>query len=360
MKISCIGAGYVGFSLSVLLSKYNPVTIYDIDKDKIKLINSNKCPFIDEEINQFIKKNKLNIKALNKIKLTVQSANYIIIATPTDYDPKTNAFDTSSVEISIENILKFNKKASIIIKSTIPLGFTDYLKKKYSYKKIFFSPEFLREGQSLKDNLFPNRIIIGSSDPEAKEFANLLQKVSKNDAPVIHMRSKEAEAVKLFSNSYLAMRIAFFNELDSFAIVNNISSQKIIKGVSLDNRIGDYYNNPSFGYGGYCLPKDAKQLLSNYQKVPNNIIKAIVDSNRTRKDFISDNILSHSPKIIGVYRLTMKKNSNNIKSSAIQGIMKRIKAKGVKIIVYEPTLKSKTFFNSIVQNDLKNFKVNQI
>ena len=356
MIISCIGAGYVGFSLSVLFSKYYPVLIYDTDKKKRELINKKKCPFIDNEINTYIKKNKLNFKSVDNINKVSKNADFIIIATPTDYDTETNTFNTSSVEQSINEILKYNKKTTIIIKSTIPLGFTDYVKKKYNYKNIFFSPEFLREGQALKDNLSPSRIIIDSKTNNAKKFANMLLHLANKKIPILYMKSKEAEAVKLFSNSYLAMRIAFFNELDSFAIVNKINAEKIIHGVSLDNRIGDYYNNPSFGYGGYCLPKDTKQLLSNYNKVPNNIIKAIVDANRTRKDFISDKVISKAPKIVGIYRLTMKNQSNNIKFSAVQGIMKRIKAKGIEVIVYEPTIKSKSFYNSKIQNNLKRFK----
>ena len=358
MKIACVGAGYVGFSLSILLSKYNPVKLYDIDQEKIKLINKNKCPFKDNEINRYLKNNKVNVKAFKNIDEAIIDAKYIIIATPTDYDSKNNTFDTSSVETTIKSILKFNKKANIVIKSTIPVGFTDKVKKKYNYKKIFFSPEFLREGISLTDNQSPSRIILGTKSKEGKAFAKILLQltINKKNIPVIYMESKEAEAVKLFSNSFLAMRIAFFNELDSFAIGNNIKSKEIIKGVSLDNRIGNYYNNPSFGYGGYCLPKDTKQLLSNYNKVPNNIIRAIVDANRTRKDFISDHIISLSPKKVGVYRLTMKTKSTNFKSSAIQGIMKRIKSKGIEVVVYEPIIKSKSFFNSKVENNLKKFK----
>ena len=358
MNIGCIGAGYVGLSLSVLLSKYNPVKIYDIDPEKIKLINRNKCPFKDNEINRYLKKNKTNISAFENIDEVVIGAKFIIIATPTDYDSKNNMFDTSSVEKSIELILKYNKKATIIIKSTIPVGFTDKVKTKFKHQKIFFSPEFLREGQSLSDNQSPSRIIMGTKSKEGKQFAKVLLQLTNNKKkiPVIYMESKEAEAVKLFSNSFLAMRIAFFNELDSFAIGNSIKSKEIIKGVSLDSRIGDYYNNPSFGYGGYCLPKDTKQLLSNYDKVPNNIIKAIVDANRTRKDFISDHIISLSPKKVGVYRLTMKTKSTNFKSSAIQGIMKRIKSKGIEIVVYEPIIKSKSFFNSKIESNLNKFK----
>tara|TARA_B110000444_G_C18849314_1_gene604293 strand:- start:1141 stop:2304 length:1164 start_codon:yes stop_codon:yes gene_type:complete len=356
MKISCIGAGYVGFSLSVLLSKYNTVSVYDNNRDRIRLINIRKCPFQDSEIDQYIKDNKPQIKAFNNIKSAITNAKYVIIATPTDYDDKNNSFDTSSVDESVKNILKFNKKIIIIIKSTIPLGFTEFLKKKYNYKNIYFSPEFLREGHSIHDNIYPSRIILSGKNKFTKLFMDTLVQISKNNPPVMFMKPKEAEAIKLFANSYLAMRIAFFNELDSFSLVNKINSKKVIKGVSLDGRIGDHYNNPSFGYGGYCLPKDTKQLLSNYNRVPNSIIKAIVDSNKTRKDFIADDILKFSAKKIGIYRLTMKKESNNIKSSAIQGIMKRIKAKGVEVILYEPIIKTKFFFNSLVLNNLKKFK----
>ena len=356
MNISCIGAGYVGFSLSVLLSKYNTVSVYDNNRDRIRLINIRKCPFQDSEIDQYIKDNKPQIKAFNNIKSAITNAKYVIIATPTDYDDKNNSFDTSSVDESVKNILKFNKKIIIIIKSTIPLGFTEFLKKKYNYKNIYFSPEFLREGHSIHDNIYPSRIILSGKNKFTKLFMDTLVQISKNNPPVMFMKPKEAEAIKLFANSYLAMRIAFFNELDSFSLVNKINSKKVIKGVSLDGRIGDHYNNPSFGYGGYCLPKDTKQLLSNYNRVPNSIIKAIVDSNKTRKDFIADDILKFSAKKIGIYRLTMKKESNNIKSSAIQGIMKRIKAKGVEVILYEPIIKTKFFFNSLVLNNLKKFK----
>jgi len=356
MKISCIGAGYVGFSLSVLLSKYNTVSVYDNNRDRIRLINIRKCPFQDSEIDQYIKDNKPQIKAFNNIKSAITNAKYVIIATPTDYDDKNNSFDTSSVDESVKNILKFNKKIIIIIKSTIPLGFTEFLKKKYNYKNIYFSPEFLREGHSIHDNIYPSRIILSGKNKFTKLFMDTLVQISKNNPPVMFMKPKEAEAIKLFANSYLAMRIAFFNELDSFSLVNKINSKKVIKGVSLDGRIGDHYNNPSFGYGGYCLPKDTKQLLSNYNRIPNSIIKAIVDSNKTRKDFIADDILKFSAKKIGIYRLTMKKESNNIKSSAIQGIMKRIKAKGVEVILYEPIIKTKFFFNSLVLNNLKKFK----
>ncbi len=356
MKIACIGAGYVGFSLSVLLSKYHSLKIYDVDSKKTKLINNNLSPIQDKEISKYIKNNKTNYIACDSLNEAIFNAEYIIIATPTDYNEKTNAFDTSSVIQSLKTIIRSKSKANIIIKSTVPVGFTERMKQKLKYKKIFFSPEFLREGISLSDNMNPSRIVIGSTMQEGKKFGKLLQQICKNKAQVLYMSSSEAEAVKLFSNSFLAMRIAFFNELDSFSIANNIETKKIIKGVSLDHRIGDYYNNPSFGYGGYCLPKDTKQLLSNYEKVPNNIIRAIVDANRTRKDFVSDHILSLKPKNIGIYRLTMKNKSSNIKSSAIQGIMKRIKSKGIKITIYEPLINAKKFFNSKIEKDLKKFK----
>ncbi len=356
MKIACIGAGYVGFSLSVLLSKYHSIKIYDVNKKKTKLINNNLSPFKDKEITKYIKNNKTNYIACDSFNDAIFNAEYIIIATPTDYNEKTNTFDTSSVKQSIKSIVLSKSKAQIIIKSTVPVGFTESVREELKYEKIFFSPEFLREGLSISDNMNPSRIVIGSRKQQGKKFGKLLLQICKNKAQVLYMSSSEAEAVKLFSNSFLAMRIAFFNELDSFSIANNIETKKIIKGVSQDHRIGNFYNNPSFGYGGYCLPKDTKQLLSNYEKVPNNIIRAIVDANRTRKDFVSDHILSFKPKNIGIYRLTMKNESANIKSSAIQGIMKRIKAKGIKITIYEPLITSKKFFNSRVETDLKKFK----
>ncbi len=358
MKIACIGAGYVGFSLSVLLSKYFEIKIYDTDLDKIKEINKGRCPFKDKEISNYIKINNLKFSGFESIKESVSNVKYVIIATPTDYNSKTNAFDTSSVVSSIKNIIKYNKRCTIVIKSTVPVGFTEKINNKFPDNEIFFSPEFLREGMSMYDNQYPSRIIVGSKSRNAKNFAKILTQLCKNKSKVstLFMDSKEAEAVKLFSNSYLAMRIAFFNELDSFAIGNQIDTKKIINGVSLDKRIGEHYNNPSFGYGGYCLPKDTKQLLTSYDKVPNNIIKAIVDANTTRKDFISDTIISLKPKKVGIYRLTMKNNSTNIKSSAIQGIMKRIKSKGIEVIVYEPTLNQKTFFNSKIEPNLKKFK----
>ncbi len=358
MKIACIGAGYVGFSLSVLLSKYFEIKIYDTDFDKIKEINKGRCPFKDKEISNYIRINNLKFSGFESIKESVSNVKYVIIATPTDYNSKTNAFDTSSVVSSIKNIIKYNKRCTIVIKSTVPVGFTEKINNKFPDNEIFFSPEFLREGMSMYDNQYPSRIIVGSKSRNAKNFAKILTQLCKNKSKVstLFMDSKEAEAVKLFSNSYLAMRIAFFNELDSFAIGNQIDTKKIINGVSLDKRIGEHYNNPSFGYGGYCLPKDTKQLLTSYDKVPNNIIKAIVDANTTRKDFISDTIISLKPKKVGIYRLTMKNNSTNIKSSAIQGIMKRIKSKGIEVIVYEPTLNQKTFFNSKIEPNLKKFK----
>ena len=334
MKIACIGAGYVGFSLSVLLSKYHSIKIYDINKKKTKLINNNLSPFKDKEITKYIKNNKTNYIACDSLNEAIFNAEYIIISTPTDYNEKTNTFDTSSVKQSIKSIVLSKSKAQIIIKSTVPVGFTESIRKELKYEKIFFSPEFLREGLSISDNMNPSRIVIGSRKQQGKKFGKLLLQICKNKAQVLYMSSSEAEAVKLFSNSFLAMRIAFFNELDSFSIANNIETKKIIKG----------------------LPKDTKQLLSNYETVPNNIVRAIVDANRTRKDFVSDHILSFKPENIGIYRLTMKNESANIKSSAIQGIMKRIKAKGIKITIYEPLITTKKFFNSRVETDLKKFK----
>ncbi len=359
MKISIVGAGYVGYSLALLLSQQNIVTIYEIDEKKINLINNKKAPIIDPYINKIITKKKINLKATNVKSQSFKDAQFIIIATPTDYNSENNFFDTKSVEISIAEILKINKKASIIIKSTVPLGFTEQMINKYSYNKIFFSPEFLREGSAIEDNLYPSRIIIGSNSKNAKKFTKLLldlTKVKKEKVPVLFMKNTEAEAVKLFSNTYLAMRISYFNELDSYCFAHNIDTKKIINGVSADKRIGNHYNNPSFGYGGYCLPKDTKQLLANYKKVPNNIIAAIVKANTTRKDFIADQIIKLKPKTVGIYRLIMKKNADNFRTSAIQGIMKRVKSKGIKIIVFEPNLNSKKFFNSTINNDLPNFK----
>lgn len=357
-KITVVGTGYVGLSLSVLLSKNNQVTALDIDKRKVDLINSNNSPIKDEKIEEALNKNNLNLTATTNSKQALKTADFIIIATPTNYDESTNYFDTTSVEQVAKDSLKLNKKATIIIKSTIPVGFTKKLKEKLNADNIIFSPEFLREGNALLDNLYPSRIIIGDKSKRAKIFANLLIEGSnkaKDEIPLLFTESSEAEAIKLFSNTYLAMRISFFNELDSYAEINSLDSREIINGVGLDSRIGLHYNNPSFGYGGYCLPKDTKQLLANYKNVPNNLIKAIVEANSTRKDFIAEKIISKQPKTVGIYRLSMKSNSDNFRTSAIQGVMKRIKAKGIKVIIYEPSLNEESFFNSSVCNQLESF-----
>lgn len=359
MKISVVGTGYVGLSMAVLLSQYNEVIALDIDEKKINKINNKISPIKDKEIEVYLKEKHLKLEATIDKEKAYSKSELIIIATPTNYDSVSNSFDTSSVDTVIEDILKCNSNATIIIKSTIPLGFTHSLRKKYNYKNIIFSPEFLREGSALKDNLYPSRIIIGDTTNEAKIFGSLLSKAAlkKGDKiSVLHMTSSEAEAVKLFSNTYLAMRIAYFNELDSYCETNNIDTRNVINGVCLDERIGNYYNNPSFGYGGYCLPKDTLQLLKNYEKVPNNIIRAIVESNTTRKDFIANQIINLEPKTLGIYRLIMKDGSDNYRESAVQGIMKRVKSKGIRIIIYEPTLKMESFFNSKVISNLEIFK----
>ncbi len=356
LKLTIVGSGYVGMSLSALLSQHNEVKILDIDPIRVNLINNKKSPIKDQEIEHFLKEKNLKIEATLVPEKAYREADFIIIATPTDYNTDTNYFDTSILDQIIDEALKLNQKATLVIKSTIPVGHTVYLKEKYQTNRIIFSPEFLREGKALADNLNPSRIIIGDKSSKAKEFANLLVSAADNkDIDVLYTDPSEAEAIKLFSNTYLAMRVSFFNELDSYALSKSLKTKDIIDGVCLDPRIGDGYNNPSFGYGGYCLPKDTKQLLANYEQVPQTLIKAIVDSNSLRKDFIAEQILKNNPKSIGFHRLTMKKESDNFRTSAIQGVMKRIKAKGIKVYVYEPSLKEDVFFGSEVISDLEEF-----
>lgn len=356
MKIAVAGLGYVGLSNAALLSKNHKVVAVDIDEERVKLVQEFRSPIVDSDLEEYLSTKPQNLTATTDAEAAYKGADFIVIATPTNYDPESNFFDTSSVESVIEIVLKVSPGSTIVIKSTIPVGFTSELRIKHPEASIIFSPEFLREGRAFYDNLYPSRVVVGDRSPLGEEFATLLAEGAKEKPPILLTDSTEAEAIKLFSNTYLALRVAFFNELDTYASVRSLDTKQIIEGVGLDPRIGSHYNNPSFGYGGYCLPKDTKQLLANYKDVPQNLISAVVQANKTRKDFIAEDILSKSPTVVGIYRLVMKSGSDNFRSSSIQGVMKRIKAKGIEIVVFEPNLGEETFYNSKILNDIEEFK----